>query len=484
MISKKTLIKFFAVVLAGYLLLAGVFYLLGGRQIRYRNSRGELAMPEEISGWIELVDGVTVEQTFHAPIQIFQSVCVKFAAGERTDNSGTVTVRLIRNEDQTVILEQSVEAKDISEGEVLTFSLADAREDLNDQPLTLSVSADSDREHCVSLCVSGKAEGSDFALTVSGEEGEGRDTSGEVILFAAHGEDHIWIGLHYWKLVVIGFGLLLIYAIVAMIRHRHGKNVISTKMLFALKKYRFLIRQLVARDFKTKYKRSVLGVLWSFLNPLLMMIVQYVVFSTIFRSDIKLYPAYLLIGIISFNFFSEACGMCLTSITGNAALITKVYVPKYIYPLTRLMSSTINLGISLIPLSLVSAFTGVHFSKATVLAFYFWICLIIFSFGLGLLLSSSMVFFRDTQFLWNVLCMIWMYGTPVFYPETIIPERFRFILTYNPLFHFFKGVRICILDGISPEPMMYIRCFAFAVGMLLIGSIVFRKSQDRFLLYI
>lgn len=176
--------------------------------------------------------------------------------------------------------------------------------------------------------------------------------------------------------------------------------------------------------------------------------------------------------------------MSLTSILGNASLITKVYVPKYVYPLTRVISSVINLGISLIPLILVCLFTGVQFQKSVILAFFFLFCLVIFSYGLSLLLSAAMVFFRDMQFLWNVLSMIWMYATPIFYPENILPENFRFVLTINPLYYFIQNTRLCILDGISPEPTAYLQCMLIALGMLLVGSLVFRKSQDRFILYL
>lgn len=176
--------------------------------------------------------------------------------------------------------------------------------------------------------------------------------------------------------------------------------------------------------------------------------------------------------------------MALGSIVGNASLITKVYVPKYIYPLTRVMSSVINFGISLLPLVLVSVITGVHFRKSAVLAFYFFACVIVFSLGLGLFLSAAMVFFRDVQFLWGVLSMIWMYATPIFYPETILPDNFKIILHVNPLYHFLKNARICILDGISPEPIVYIQCMLIALAALVVGALGFRKSQDRFVLYL
>ena len=214
------------------------------------------------------------------------------------------------------------------------------------------------------------------------------------------------------------------------------------------------------------------------------MCVQYFVFSTIFKNDIENFAVYLLIGVVLFNFFSEACGMALTSILGNAGLITKVYVPKYIYPLTRVMSSMVNLAISLIPLLIVCLVTGVHFHKSAVLALYFIVCLVIFCLGLGLLLATSMVFFRDTQFLWGVLTMVWMYATPIFYPETILPQEFRFVLNINPLYHFLRSMRMCILDGISPEPFVYVQCFGIALAMLLIGALIFKIKQDRFVLYL
>ena len=176
--------------------------------------------------------------------------------------------------------------------------------------------------------------------------------------------------------------------------------------------------------------------------------------------------------------------MALTSILGNASLITKVYMPKYIYPLTRVLSSLINLAISLIPVLVVCLVTGIQFRKAAVLALFFLACLVIFCLGFGLLMSTSMVFFRDTQFLWGVLSMMWMYATPIFYPESILPENFRFVLRINPLYHFLKNTRMCILDGLSPEPVVYVQCFLIALVALLIGALIFHKNQDKFVLYL
>lgn len=317
----------------------------------------------------------------------------------------------------------------------------------------------------------------DGTLMLNGAPSEG------VLCFAVRGTDYIWTGLHYWEFAVVGAVLLLAGLGTIWLQLRQGKRSYVVNAVIAVQKYRFLIRQLVSRDFKTKYKRSVLGMFWSFLNPLLTMFAQYLVFSTIFKNDIPNYPAYLLIGIVSFNFFSEACAMALSFIVSNASLI-KVYMPKYIYPLTRVMSSVVNLGISLVPLLIVILVTGVRIHKSALLAFYFLLCLIIFSLGMGLLLSSAMVFFRDTQFLWGVLSLIWAYITPIFYPETILPDEFKFILRINPLYYFLKNIRLCILSGISPEPAVYIQCMIISLTAILMGALVFRKTQDRFVLYL
>ena len=143
-----------------------------------------------------------------------------------------------------------------------------------------------------------------------------------------------------------------------------------------------------------------------------------------------------------------------------------------------------NLLISMLPPLIVCMVTGVHFQKSAILALYFFACLIVFSLGLGMLLATSMVFFRDTQFLWGVLSMMWMYATPIFYPETILPDNFKIVLKINPLYHFLKNARICVLDGISPEPIVYIQCLLLALAALLIGAAVFQKFQNKFVLYL
>ena len=176
--------------------------------------------------------------------------------------------------------------------------------------------------------------------------------------------------------------------------------------------------------------------------------------------------------------------MCLTSISGNSNLINKVYVPKYIFPLAKTISSLINLGLSLIPLLLVTLIMGIRLKLVSIMSIYFLLCLAVFSLGIGLFLAALMVFFRDIQFLWNVITQIWQYATPIFYSSEIIPDKYRFILVVNPLYHFIGNLRKCLMDGISPDVSAYIYCLLFALISLSIGSFVFKKTQDKFTLYL
>lgn len=466
--------KIMIIVLTCYLTLSVIFYYLAGEQLHYREVYLERLVPNAPT--IELVSSTSVEQTFTTKIQRIKQISIAWGTYRRK-NTGYILVQLINLKNNALVLSQTVNVSDITDGSVSTVTSPDYLENLSYTPLMLRVTApEAVPGNAISPLINDNVEQKPgFQLYINGKSVNGR------LSFSVIGQDYVWTGLYYWWFVAAFGFALLVYLMSILLRHQKGKKSLLLNALVALKKYRFLISQLVSRDFKTKYKRSIFGVFWSFLNPLLMMSVQYFVFSAIFKSDIKYYDIYLLIGVVFFNFFSEACGMTLTSVIGNANLITKIYIPKYIFPLTRLLSSVINLLISLIPLSLAVILSGLPITKAYVLVLFPLFCLAVFSLGLGLVLSASMVFFRDTQFLWNVIINIWMYATPIFYPASILPKQFSVILYINPLYYFASFTRTCILDGVSPDPRMYAIVFAYAVVMLLIGAIVFKKSQDRFI---
>ncbi len=291
------------------------------------------------------------------------------------------------------------------------------------------------------------------------------------------------------------FALLVFYTVRMIVREKAGKSTALGNLIQIVAKYEFLIEQLVSRDFKIKYKRSVLGVFWSFLNPLLMMLVQYVVFSNLFDvkdPSIRHYAIYLLCGIVIFNGFNDCCNQAMRAITSNASLITKVYVPKVIYPVTKVLSSSINIVLSMIPLLLVTLiyglFRGLYISWAVLLIPVALVFLISFAVGMGMLLSSLMVFFHDIEFLWGVISMMWMYATPIIYSVGLLERHgaqwLANLMQFNPMYHYVTFMRTIIIDGCSPAISEYLICLICSVLMLAVGGAVFHKTEDKFVLYI
>lgn len=248
--------------------------------------------------------------------------------------------------------------------------------------------------------------------------------------------------------------------------------------------YRSLLYQFVRRDFKAKYKRSVLGVLWTVLNPLFTMLVLTIVFSTLFRFDIPNFPVYLLSGQIIFGFFSEATNMSMVSILGGGSMIKKVYMPKYIFPISKVLSSLVNLLLSFIALLFVMVFTKASFSLTMLLIPISIIYVFIFSLGVGLILSAAVVFFRDMTHLYGIFLTALTYFTPIFYPASIIPDRFQFLMSLNPMFHFVQYFRTVAIYGGVPSLWQNIVCLTLSLISLIIGLFVFYKKQDKFILYI
>ena len=226
------------------------------------------------------------------------------------------------------------------------------------------------------------------------------------------------------------------------------------------------------------------GKLGWLLTAVELMSIQYVVFSTIFKNTIPNFPVYLMTGIVLFNYFSEATSLGLDSIVTSSALITKVYMPKYIYPLSRVTSSLVNLVISFVPLLLMMVVTGVPLTKSLLLTPLVVLYLFLFALGMAMILATMNVFFRDTRFLWGVVVLMWTYLTPIFYPETIIPAQLITLYHMNPMYQFIYFMRCITLGGVSPTPVTYLYCTLCSVVPLLVGLWVFKKNQDRFVFYL
>lgn len=249
-------------------------------------------------------------------------------------------------------------------------------------------------------------------------------------------------------------------------------------------RYRFLLGELVKKGIKLKYRRSYLGIVWSLIEPLLEMIVLAVVFGTLFGNNDKTFPVYILTGRLLYSFFSQGTKSSLSSIRKNSSMIKKVYVPKYLYPLSSVLFNYIIFLISLIVLVIVSLALGVYPTKYVLGVFVPLILLLILTFGVGMILSTLGVFFRDLEYLWNVALMLVMYTCAIFYPaERLLNSGYGWILKINPLYCVIAIFRDTIF-GRSMDLYMLAYAAAFSIGSLVIGLFVFHRQQDKFILHI
>lgn len=250
-------------------------------------------------------------------------------------------------------------------------------------------------------------------------------------------------------------------------------------------KYRDLLNLLVSKNIKLKYRRSWLGYVWSVLNPLMIMVVMSVVFSTMFKRNIENFPVYLFCGQLLFNYMNISTSQSIFSITSNAALLKKTYVPKYLFTLAKVTSGLVDLVFSLGALVIVILVTG---AKVTLYALLFPLVLLqlyVFCIGLGLFLAQASVFFKDTQFIYSAVTTAWMYLTPIFYPIEVLSKELAWCIeTFNPMYYYITQFRALVYQGILPEPHLVISGCAAALLALLLGMWSFMRSKDQFILYI
>ena len=249
-------------------------------------------------------------------------------------------------------------------------------------------------------------------------------------------------------------------------------------------RYKELLRNLVARDIKVRYKRSVLGIFWVMLHPLLMMIVLSMVFSEIFNVTTKNYSVYVLSGFILWNFFSQSTSSALSSFTSNRSLINKIYLPKSIFPLSVILSGLIHFVFSLVPLFVIFILSGTPLSSKIFVLPLLIGMVMLFSFGVSLIIATLTVFFHDTRYIYDVLLIALMYATPIFYPESIVPQKYALILHLNPLFYFMDIFRMALyLDGPHFfESLLYGGLFSFAA--FVIGWFFYNLYKERIIYYL
>lgn len=250
------------------------------------------------------------------------------------------------------------------------------------------------------------------------------------------------------------------------------------------KKYRFLLEELTKKDVKLKYRSSVLGFVWTLLEPLLTMIVLTIVFGTIMNNKTPHFSVYILTGRLLYSFFSGGTKLALKSIRRNAGMIRKVYVPKYMYPLAATMSSFITFLLSLVVLVAVAAVQGLRPTVYLLGVFPPLLTLFVMVAAIGFLLATLDVFFRDLEYLWNVATMLIMYMSAIFYqPERLLDSPYGFLIRFNPLYAVIANFRNAVF-GRPPELFYSLYPVAVSLVILVAGLAFFYKKQDRFVLYI
>ncbi len=262
-----------------------------------------------------------------------------------------------------------------------------------------------------------------------------------------------------------------------------SKEINKNSLVYKMKEHSFLFSELVKRDFKKKYKRTYLGMLWSVLSPLLTLLVMSIVFTKFFGNDIPHYTIYLFCGNIVYSFFSDATSGGMGSLLGNSAIFSKINVPKYLFLFSRSITSLINFGLTLGVFLIFCIIDRVPFSFSFLGLIFPIACLIIFNLGVGLILSALFVFFRDLQYLWNVFTMLLMYMSAIFYDPARFGDLERLFLL-NPVYVYIKYFRIAVLDGHLPSLQFHALALFYALAAFGIGALIYKKCNHKFLYYI
>ena len=249
-------------------------------------------------------------------------------------------------------------------------------------------------------------------------------------------------------------------------------------------KYFVFMKEVVKRDIKRKYYKSVLGVLWTVLNPLLSMLVMTIVFSTLFRRNIENFPIYLLCGQLTFSFISGSGRQGMSAILGNAGFIRSIYIPKYIFVVSRVVEAFVDLMFSLIALILVMIITGAPFTLYLLILPVLFILEFMFALGFAFVFATYGTFLRDLHHLYGIFTTLWMWISAVFYPLTIVPSTYRFIFDLNPALHFINIMRSICYEGTVPTEKSLLIATSYSVLMLAFGISVFKANENKFFLYV
>ena len=251
-----------------------------------------------------------------------------------------------------------------------------------------------------------------------------------------------------------------------------------------IKQYKFLFEELVKRDFKKKYKRTVLGMAWSVLSPLMSLLVMRLVFTQFFGRNMEHYTTYLFCGNLIFSYFSESTSQGMQSLVGNASIFSKVNVPKYLFLFSKNVQTLINFGLTMVVFVLFCFLDGITFTWKVIFLVFPVVCLVLFNIGVGLILSALFVFFRDVQYLWSVFTQLLMYMSAIFYTIDSYPQMMQNLFLINPMYLFIRYFRKIVIDATIPTIWFHLLMLADVAIVLVIGCWMYKKYNTRFLYYV
>ncbi len=456
------------------LLMGIIYFFVSYSQLKYSYYREAFSGIDNVRTIGKLEDNSVIVQEFQANGEYIKGIELEFANYGYTPQ-GQINV-LVENDD-IVFANETIDAAMLPDSSTYYVNFGGRKKIDQKSVIRIEIVAKNiGRDSTLTLWMRDKYQGTSLLL-------DNKSIEGTLVMIPDE-----YVEGNFVPKYVLTIGILLLCWILFILYEKkiekQGEKNAGTEIVHIFDNYYFLLSQLVSRDFKTKYRRSYLGIMWSLLSPIFMMIIVSSVFSFVFRFDIENFPVYLILGQITFSVFSEATQIAGTTITGAGQLIKKVYLPKYIFPLSKVTFSFVNFMLSFVAAFGVMAFYGIK-PSINMLFLPLWIIeFYIFTLGFSMLLSAAMVFFRDIQHLYSLIVLAWGYVTPIFYPVSSLSGWMQTVMNFNPLYHYIRYIREILLYGNCPSLNLNILCLLMAIVSFFIGATYFYKKQRQFILYI
>ena len=458
------------------LLFGAILFAIGHHNLQEQPFKEEYFSEEPSAISLTLDKDTTVTQRYKNHADRLKGVTLRFTTYAKEFHEGEVKIDL-KNEKGRILATAKIDGESIPDNQDVYIpfpnEVAVNRKEYVQYDISSSVT---DGSEYLSLWLSDEKKGCE--ATWNGEKLH------NIIYMIPDGYRDAQFIIRYCIFIGSVFMALLLFCLIGKRQDKKKKLTPSNEIVHIFDQYRFLLKELVGRDFAVKYRRSYLGLVWVVLNPLLTMIVMSSVFSYIFRLQIQNYAVYLILGNITFSCFSEITQLGTQSIVGNGQIIKKVYIPKYIFPLSKALFAFFNFILTLIPAMIVILYYRIPITINYLLLPIVLAGLFMFALGIGFFLSALQVFMRDTQYLYTILLTLWTYLTPIFYSEESLAPILMKLMQFNPMYTYILCIRRIMLYGVTPTVFQLMACIWMGIAALIIGIKYFFNKQSKFILHI